>query len=284
MNKVSLIIPVCNAGPWFDEMLDSVIAQTWQNIQLIVVNDGSTDDSEEVFRSHETGLKGKFGEVIYCSHGKNLGASAAVNTALPFCDGEYLCQVDADDILMPDSIRKKAEYLDQFPELAMVRTNGVQYDQESGMCTEVAGPGDKRVRSIFEDLLFYGTYCLNGCYMMRSEVFFSCYPDRRIPVSEQGQNMQLLLPPASCSDCGYIDDILFRYRIRPQGHHMHFTKFPEMLERKKEFMRLQLVVLPHCRCDQALWEDRIRRYWEHEIENLKQSYLDVIRRHHGGQE
>ena len=281
MKKVSIIIPIYNAEPYFREMLDSVLSQTWQNIQLVAVNDGSTDHSEDIFRGYEPRLKEKLSEVIYLKHGKNLSASEAVNTALPFCDGEYLCCVDADDILMPDNIRKKAEYLDQFPSLAMVRNNGVQFRQESRRYSEIAKPEDKKVKPVFEDLLFSNTYCHDGCYMLRSEAFFSCYPDRKIPVSRQGQNMQMLLPPASLSDCGYIDDLLILYRIHTTNHSLSFSRFPDMMKRKADFEQLQLEVLPHCRCDQEMWEANIHRYWQQEIEDLKQAYLDAICQYKG---
>ena|GEM_PF-1142525 len=336
MKKVSIIIPVYNAEAYFGDMLDSILAQTWPDIQLIVVNDGSTDRSEDVFRSREAELKKKLSEVIYLKHDQNRSASEAMNTALPFCDGEYLCWADADDLLLPDSIRKKAEYLDRFPAFALVRSNGAQFQHESGACSggrysegqcseqrylerwcsegrfsesrysegqnseerystepclesrysewqysELANSADKQVKSVFEDILFTKTYCHNGCYMVRSEVFFSCYPDKRIPVSRQEQNMQMLLPPASCSDCGYIDDILFLYRIHGDNHSLGFTHFPDMLQRRKDFEQLQLEVLPHCRCDQKLWESKIHRFWQQEIENLKQNYIEAIRQYQG---
>lgn len=281
MHRVSIIIPIYNVEPYLRKMLDSVLAQTWQNIQLVAVNDGSTDRSEDIFRSCESRLREKLSEVIYLKHEQNLSASEAVNTALPFCEGEYFCCADADDVLMPDNIRKKAEYLDRFPSLAMVRSNGVRFHEGSERYSELAKPEDKRVKNIFEDLLFSETFCHDGCYMLRTETFFSCYPDRKIPVSRQGQNMQLLLPPASLSNCGYIDDLLFLYRIHKTNHSLSFSRFPDMLERKKEFEQLQLEVLPHCHCDQQLWEMKIHRYWQLEIEGLKQSYLDVIRQYKG---
>ncbi|MBQ3705274.1 MAG: glycosyltransferase family 2 protein [Clostridia bacterium] len=281
MKKISLIIPVYNAEPWFQEMLNSVLAQTWPHIQLVIVNDGSTDRSEDIFLGCEPALKERLSEVIYLRHEQNLSASEAINTALPWCDGEYLCWADADDVLHPDSIRKKAEYLDRFPSLAMVRHNSVIFLQNSGRYAEIAKPEDKQVKNIFEDLLFSRTFCCPGCYMLRSEVFFACYPGRKIPVSRQGQNMQMLLPPASVSDCGYMDDRLFLYRIHGANHSLSFSRFPDLLERKKEFEQLQLRVLPHCRCDREWWEARIHRYWQQETEDLKKSYLSAIRRHKG---
>lgn len=281
MSSVSLIVPFFNAEPWFREMLDSVLAQTWPDIRLVAVNDGSADGSEDIFRTCEPALRRKLSRVVFLRHDRNLGASEAVNTALPFCDGDYICCADADDVLLPDSVRRKAEYLDRFPSLALVRTDGVVFHQESGRYSEIAKPGDKQVRNIFGDLLFSRTYCLDGCYMLRSSAFFACYPDKKIPASRQGQNMQMLLPPASLSDCGYIDERLFIYRDHPEGHSHGFSRFPDQLERKRDFERLQLRVLPHCRCDRELWEAEIRRYWERETENLKKSYLDAVRRRRG---
>ena len=59
MNKVSVIIPIYNAEPYLSEMLDSILAQTWQNIQLVAVNDGSSDRSEDIFLRYEPELKEK---------------------------------------------------------------------------------------------------------------------------------------------------------------------------------------------------------------------------------
>ncbi len=278
MKKVSLILPFHNAEAYFAEMLESVRGQTWPNLQLIAVDDGSTDGSDAVFRACEPGLRAALGEVILLRHGENRSASAAVNTALPYCGGDYLCWADADDILLPDSIRKKAEALDRNPELALVRHNGLRFLQGSGKGAELAAPGDKRTQSIFEDLLFGRTYCHNSCYMVRTDAFLACYPDRRIPESRQGQNLQMLLPPASLSDCGYLDDRLFLYRVHEGSHSQGYTRLPELLRRQAEFEDLQLRVLKHCRRDPAVWEAEIRRYWQGEREDLKRRCLDAVRR------
>lgn len=278
MKTVSLIVPVYNAGTYFSSMLDSVLAQTHPDIQLIVVDDGSTDDSPALFARYEQRLRQRLSEVILLTHAENQSASRAMNTALPHCRGEYLMWADADDLLAPDNIAKKVAFLEEHPELVMVRSNGVQIDLNTGETCELARPEDKCTQWVFEKLMFSQTYCHCGCYMVRSDAFFSCYPDRRIPVSRQGQNMQMQLPPASLSPCGYMDEILYTYRIHNSNHSRSFVTYPQRLERSNGFEAMQLEVLPHCRCEQEVWRQRIKQHWEKNRADLRREYVLRIRR------
>ena len=283
MKKVSLMIPVYNAGDYLAEMLESVLGQTYPSIELILVNDGSTDHSADVFASYEERLKVTLDSVTFLSHAKNCSASSAMNTALPYCTGEYLMWADADDILQPENITKKVEFLEIHTDLVMVRSNGIQIDLKTGEMCELARPEDKKQQSVFENLMFSKTYCHCGCYMVRSDAFFNCYPNRRIPISRQGQNMQMLLPPASLSDCGYIDELLYVYRIHETNHSRSFVTYQQQLERYKGFYSLQMEVLPYCSCDEAVWDAKIAQYWKKEIANLQKMYLWEIRRKRNGE-
>jgi glycosyltransferase involved in cell wall biosynthesis len=94
---VSILIPFHNAAPWLAETLGSALAQTWPRKEIIVVNDGSTDNSLAIARSFESR-----GVTILDQH--NQGAAAARNTALRAARGEWLQFLDADDLLAPDKI------------------------------------------------------------------------------------------------------------------------------------------------------------------------------------
>lgn len=277
MSAVSLIVPVYNAGEFFPSMLESVLAQTHGDIQLIVVNDGSTDGSAAVFRQFEPRLRERLSSVLWLEHGSNQSASQAMNTALPHCTGEYLMWADADDLLAPENVASKAAFLDAHPEFALVRCSGIQTDLNTGEEQELAKPSDKHAQDVFEALLTSGTYCHCGCYMVRADAFFDCYPDRRIPVSRQGQNMQMLLPPASLSRCGYIDERLYTYRIHEKNHSRSFVTYPARLERINGFEAMQLQVLPHCRVDQTLWAQRVEQIWSTARDNLRREYVLRIR-------
>ena len=95
MNKplISVIVPIYNVAPYVRECLDSVINQTYKNLQIILVNDGSTDESESIAREY---LSDERIELV-CT--KNGGLSRARNTGLEKAIGEYIYFIDSDDYI-----------------------------------------------------------------------------------------------------------------------------------------------------------------------------------------
>ncbi len=105
--KVSVVIPCYNAGSHIGETLDSVFAQTWPNIEVIVVDDGSTDDSAAVVKGHGSAT-------LICQD--NRGAAAARNRGLAESSGDFLQFLDADDIIDPDKISLQMARLHDRPD------------------------------------------------------------------------------------------------------------------------------------------------------------------------
>lgn len=102
---VSIIIPCHNAARWLAVTLDSAFAQTWPNIEVLLVDDGSTDGSVEIARTYEArGLRLFIRPVAG-------GAATARNTGLAAARGDYLQFLDADDVLAPDKISRQLDRL-----------------------------------------------------------------------------------------------------------------------------------------------------------------------------
>src|SRR5215469_1802591 len=94
---VSILIPAYNSEEWIGETLQSAVAQTWPSKEIIVLNDGSTDGTAEVARRYVS--KG-----VRVVTTENRGLSAAVNQAYRVSEGDYIQELDSDDILTPDKI------------------------------------------------------------------------------------------------------------------------------------------------------------------------------------
>lgn len=102
--KVSVVIPVYNTASYLLESVGSIMNQTLQDLEIIIVNDGSTDNSEEILK----GLATKDNRIQVYSQ-RNEGQSSARNTALKYVTGEYVYFMDSDDILHPDALRLSYE-------------------------------------------------------------------------------------------------------------------------------------------------------------------------------
>src|SRR5690349_18640783 len=96
---VSIVIPCHNAERFLAETLDSALLQTYPQIEVVVVDDGSTDDTPELIRS--------YGGRLIAEFGPNRGASAARNRGTSLARGEFIQYLDADDLLPPDAIEKR---------------------------------------------------------------------------------------------------------------------------------------------------------------------------------
>jgi hypothetical protein len=94
---VSIVVPCYNGARWLAAALDSALAQTWPELQVIVVDDGSTDDSVEVARSFE-------GRGVTVLTGPNQGPAAARNRGIEAAEGAHVQLLDADDLLLPRKI------------------------------------------------------------------------------------------------------------------------------------------------------------------------------------
>jgi len=219
--RVSIIVPCYNMEKYIIRFLDSVIAQEYRNIELIMVNDGSTDKTESVIIDYKNRLKHVDVELVYITQ-KNIGVAGSINTGLAVFTGDYLTWCDPDDFFMPGSIEKKVQFLEDNHQYGLVRTDCYIFNEENltNPIGVMSGKHPNRFKEdLFEDIIRKNNiYITPGCYMVRASAFLNVIPSRKIYPSKRGQNYQLLLPVTHKYKCGYIDEPLYSYIIYANSH------------------------------------------------------------------
>lgn len=155
--KFSVILPLYNKAPYVDKAIKSILTQTCADFELVVMDDGSTDNSFEVASSS---IKGNDNCCIY--HERNAGVSTARNQAVTLSHGDFLCFLDADDWWEPSFLERISGLISDFPDAGIYGT-GYRIVNESRNKTRVAAVG---VVPGFEK--GYIDYCQtysNGMYM-----------------------------------------------------------------------------------------------------------------------
>lgn len=115
MAKVSVIIPVYNYGEFLKKAIESVLAQNFEDYELIIVNDGSTDNTSEVLKAYE-GMN----KIKLITHKKNQGLVRSCHEAIEASTGEYIIRLDADDYFDENALLVLAKVLDSNPEIGLV--------------------------------------------------------------------------------------------------------------------------------------------------------------------
>ena len=117
--RVSVVVIFLNAAAWLPEAIDSVLAQDYADIELIMVDDGSSDSSTGIALEYAALHPGK---CLYAEHPghANRGMSASRNAGIAMARGDYIAFIDADDVWTPDKLREQVAILDSHPEVGMV--------------------------------------------------------------------------------------------------------------------------------------------------------------------
>lgn len=124
--KVSIIIPVYNTQKYLKRCINSIIDQTYSNLEIFLINDGSTDNSLEICKEYE-----KIDERIFIISGENHGVSYARNIGIRKATGEYLYFADSDDYLETDAIEKMIQGFEKADcELIIAGYNEVENEEK----------------------------------------------------------------------------------------------------------------------------------------------------------
>lgn len=238
---VTIITPCYNGEEFLNKYFDSILAQTYDHLELIFVNDGSADRTEEIALSYRFALeeRGIIYKYIYQNNG---GQAKAMNTGFREMSGKYLVWPDSDDWLEPDSIEKRVDFLETHPEFDFVRSSGDFFNFDSGeRMGSVNYYGDASGVDIFLDLIQENTYCACGCYMIKTAMLRSIYPDLTIYETNVGQNWQILIPIAGRGKCGYIDEEQYHVAVRSKSHSRSERTLDEEVARRMELKKVLLL-------------------------------------------
>ena len=203
--KVSIVIPTYNSSQYISEALDSVLAQTYKDYEIIVVDDGSTDDTIQALQPYMSRIK-----YIYKENG---GPGSARNVGIRNAQGEYIAFLDSDDLWLPEKLEKQVRYLERYPEISLVFTDCLRLEENSLRRS-------KRRKFISDDMLvsiWWENLIVTSTVMVRKYCF-----ERIGTFDESGrmaEDLEMWLRIiANGYRVSFLDEILAVYRVRLSGH------------------------------------------------------------------
>lgn len=201
MKKVSVIIPAYNKSEYTRRTVESVLIQTYSNVEIIVVDDGSSDETAKVMS--------QFAGRIHFIQKVNGGCCSARNAGIRKSSGEYLTFLDCDDLLCPEKLQQCVDYLDKNPRFGFVYTAAYFIDENDQIVGSYNHPRSKEGKIL--DSLIAGNFICNSTVVVRREV-----------LEEAGLFDETIFIPADwdmwlrlskVSQAGYINQPLLKYRV-----------------------------------------------------------------------
>lgn len=142
--KVSIIIPVYNYQQYIRECVDSCLAQTYPSLEIIVVDDGSTDNTPAILE--------EYGSKITYIRQENSGAAVALNKGIRLSTGEFVCWLSADDVFLPDKIKLQVQQFLLLPGFDLVYTDFLVIDSEGAIIREAESAWNPPSRALSQVL------------------------------------------------------------------------------------------------------------------------------------
>ncbi|MCX6283819.1 MAG: glycosyltransferase, partial [Bacteroidetes bacterium] len=193
--EVSILMTVYNGEKYLKETIESVISQTFENFEFIIIDDGSTDSSKEIIASFRNN------RIVYV-YQANAGVAAASNKGLAIAKSRYIARIDADDICLKDRIRLQFEFLENNPGYVVCGSTAEMMDMEGNyIFTSSLPQSDEDIRKVLEK---------ENCFV-HSSTFFR----KEAALKIGGYNEMVKF---------YFNDYIFLYQLTKLGKARNFSQ------------------------------------------------------------
>lgn len=163
MPEISVVMPVYNASDYLPEAIDSIISQTFEDWELILIDDGSTDNSSDILKSYSNSDK----RIKHYKNDQNLGLIRALNKGIGLCSGKFIARMDADDISLPGRFETQYRFLERNADIAMCGTYALIIDSDG--CETVKVTHFSKDEYIKINLMFSPSF-IHPSMMIRADV------------------------------------------------------------------------------------------------------------------
>ncbi len=221
---ISVILPVHNGEKYLREAIDSVLAQTYTNFELLLINDGSTDKSKEIILSYNDP------RIRYVENEKNLRLIATLNKGIALSQGDLIARMDADDVCMPNRFANQVAFLNEHKDIDMCGSWAIRIDGE--------GKTTGRIKNIdTPELLKCATYftCpfIHPSVMIRTSILKNNLYDPSFPDVEDTELWHRL----SLRGCKMANIPHFLLKYRWHGENISAKKEDYVIATKKRIFR-----------------------------------------------
>lgn len=204
---VSIFITTYNHQDFIGECLESILSQDYENIEIIIGDDASSDNNQKILLEYQKKYPGIIKLIL---HEQNIGITNNCNSVLPLCRGEYICLMAGDDLFLPNKLTKQVSYMMENLECSMSYHDVEVFDSSTNKTLHLFNNIHKAQNGTVIEVIKDGTFFSGSSVMFRTSHTPIHGYDKRIPrASDWLFCVDILL---NGGEIHYINEILGRYR------------------------------------------------------------------------
>lgn len=204
---VTVLMPVYNAEKFLSASIDSILEQSFKDFELLIINDGSKDKTEKIIKSFSDT------RIRYVLNDQNMGMADTLNLGIQLAKGKYIARMDADDISLPERLKKQVTFMESHPDHGMVGTLYANMT-DAGKIYEIAAMVQDN-EEINPGLVTLCTFC-HGSVMFRKSVLIQNNLEYRKEF-DPFDDYELWTRIRTVTKLANIPEVLYLYRINPVG-------------------------------------------------------------------
>ncbi len=233
---VSVIVPLYNAEKYIEETMESILNQTYKNIEIVIVDDGSKDQSSSIVKN----FKKKYPEQIKYILQENQGVSVARNTGIENANGEYISFLDSDDLWHSTKIEKQMESMHK-NNMNACYCGYMNFYEETG--EKVENTTNFVKGNMTKAFLTHQVFAQTSTWIFKKSIVMN-HNIRFTPGCSWGEDLEFLFKLMSVTNVCYVDEYLTYYRILSGGnlssnykdYELKTTKELEVFNRMKDWI------------------------------------------------
>jgi len=203
---ITVLLPTYNAGKYLREAIDSVLAQTYTNFELLIINDGSTDNTDEILKSYTDPR-------IRVVSQQNKGLITTLNEGIIAAKGDIIARMDADDVCMPDRLQQQIDFLNDHDDYVMVGSESEIMDKDGKYLMPLIPVGHTHEEILAK--IDVKVPFIHPCVMFRKEAVIAAgsYPKNALDFEDHMLWKKLLSVGKVCN----LPEKLMKVRFNPES-------------------------------------------------------------------
>lgn len=197
--RATVLMPMYNAGEFVAEAIESILNQTYSDFKLLVIDDGSSDNSVQVVQSFQDE------RIQLCRNDENMGLVDTLNRGLRMIDTEYILRMDADDISLPTRFEEQIQFMDNNPLIGVSSFQTQLIGNENKIATQPLNDQEMKAQVFFRTVFNHGGVIYRSKVLLENELFYrSIYP--------HFEDHDMWYRLMKYTSFGNIDKVLYLYR------------------------------------------------------------------------